>query len=272
MAFVRQVRAELRKAWHPLLAVTLVVGAAVSALLQQLSNGLAPYPGPSIVDVTGCLRIAALQHDTTIGFAIAAVAAGVGTADEASTGALREALLFEPRRRRLFAVKSVAVALILAFSLVLTAATLWVCGLIAPVRRDSPSSIQRTSSVTSALVDLARSVPVVCLIAVIVVGLALLLRSVIATLAASVALFVLPLTVLELPVMWLTPSRWIVEWLHLEPFGEGVDYLAVNSPFDRWGRPALASGAAIVTLTLTILTVGSTRLISNAIKAPANSA
>ena len=76
--------------------------------------------GPSLYDLGGCFRIAALQHATAIGFVLAGVVAGVGTAEEAGSGALSDMALREPRRARLVLVKAVAISLTLVASMLLT--------------------------------------------------------------------------------------------------------------------------------------------------------
>jgi hypothetical protein len=262
LVFALQIRGELRKLTHPLVALALLgVAAGTSAL--QASHVTDPYPGPSIRDLAGCLRIAFLQHATTLGFVMAAVLAAVGTADEAGRGALADTLIQEPRRRRVATVKLTTITLgMLAsiatttISLLITRAVLAAQGTHAP-----PAS---ASGLNATLIDLGCSLPVLLLASAIALALALLTRSVIATIAVTATVFYLPLTLLQDAIFWATPTRWIVEWLHLDPFGEGVDYIADNSPYDHRSAPALAGGLLILTA-LTALVAVMPRLLSRAV-------
>lgn len=212
--------------------------------VMQLTNLGAPYPGPSVVDWTGCVRIAALQHATTLGFVIGAVGSACSTSDEAAGGSLAQSLLAEPRAARLAILKAAALFVALLGSAGLATIALFAAGRIASATgRGAP--IASRSSVHAALVDGAAALPVLLLIAAGSVLVALALRSPVATVVVVVAIFVLPLQVLDLQILWATPTRWIVEWLHLDPFGQGVDYIGDNSPYDQRGWPAAIGGLCI---------------------------
>src|SRR5579875_1204194 len=250
LVFARQVRGELRKQVHPLVGLTsLCVGIATSAL--QAAHLSDPYPGPSIRDVAGELRIAFLQHSTTLGFVYAGVLAAVGTADEAGRGALADVLLREPRRRRVTLMKSAAVYLGLLGSVVLTFVGLAVThGVLAAQGVTAPPMSR--SSLSDMAIDVGCSLPVLALAATTSAAIALATRSILATIVLTITVFYLPLTVLQDEIFWATPTRWIVEWLHLDPFGEGVDYLADNSPYDHRGVPAFVGGCLIVMLVVVL--------------------
>jgi hypothetical protein len=239
----RQVRGELRKLVHPLVALA-IAAIAVSTCALQASHINQPYPGPSIIDLSGCLRIAFLQHATTFGFLLAGVLAAVGTADEAGRGALADVLLHEPSRLRLAVLKSTTITLgmiasvaVSTVALLITRAILSGQGNAAPVVSKSPFP--------ATLIDVGGAFPVLVLSAALALVIALLTRSVIATVALTVTAFYLPLTILQDAVMWATPTRWIIEWLHLDPFGAGVDYLANNSVYEHRGHAAVAGGLLI---------------------------
>jgi hypothetical protein len=244
LQFGRQVKGELRKLLHPLVALA-VLGIAVGVSLLQVAHDGTPYPGPSMVDGLGCIRIASLQHATALGFLLAAVVAAASTASEAASGALTDQLLQEPRRGRVVLTKLVSMILCLVGSSALSAVALWVTSIL--VRRNGTvlSPVGR-SSVASTFIDLGCSLLVLVLAAVLALVVALLTRSVFATIVLVAAIFYLPLTLLQDSIFWVTPTRWVVEWLHLDPFGEGVDYIADNSPFDQRGLPAAIAGLLIV--------------------------
>lgn len=253
MRIALQIRGELRKLTHPLVGLTLLgIAAGTSAL--QASHVTDPYPGPSMRDVAGCLRIAFLQHATALGFLTAAVLAAVGTADEAGCGALADMLIQEPRRRRVAVIKLLTIVLGLLVSITLTTigllftrAVLGGKGIHAPPV--AASDFQGT------LIDVSSSLPVIVLAASLALTLALLTRSVIATIAITATIFWLPLGILGDAIVWATPTRWVVEWLHLDPFGEGVDYIANNSPYDQRGAPAVAAGLLILTALIALAAI-----------------
>ncbi|MDQ1721760.1 MAG: hypothetical protein QOI26_1494, partial [Pseudonocardiales bacterium] len=116
-------------------------------------------------------------------------------------------------------------------------------------------------------IDLACSLLVIPLASMIAMVVALLTRSIIATIVVVATMFYLPLTLLQDWIFWVTPTRWVVEWLHLDPFGEGVDYIADNSPFDRRSAPALIAGLLIVGTTLALGPL-SKHLLSRAVLRP----
>jgi hypothetical protein len=69
-----------------------------------------------------------LQHATAVGFVLAGVLAGFGTADELATGAIADTLLREPRRQRLVAVKTLARLALLLTSALITTVGLYITG------------------------------------------------------------------------------------------------------------------------------------------------
>jgi len=265
LTFFWQLRGELRKLWHPVVALAIIVAAGAICSLQA-SHARDPYPGPSLVDLTGCLRIAALQHATTIGFVLAGVLAGLGTADEAGSGAIADTILREPRRPRVVLLKLVTSCAALFGSVLLTTLALRITGML--LRAQSvPLSARSGSGAGDTVLDVACAAPAIILAAVLGLTFALLTRSALATIVLTTALFVLPLTILQDSVLWLSPTRWIVEWLHLDPFGQGVDYLADNSPFDHRGLAALVSGL-LIAATIAILSAMAGPLLSWAIVRP----
>lgn len=243
MAVARQIQGELRKLAHPLVVVSILAAAAATSALQA-GHVDDPYPGPSLADTAGCLRIAFLQHATTIGFVLAGVIAAVGTADEAGRGALADTFIREPRRRRVAAIKLTTTALgLLASALITTASLLLTRFLLATQGTTAPAASQ--SRVTDTLIDVGASLPILMLEAAIALAVASLTRSVIATIAITATVFYLPLTILQDAIVWATPTRWVVEWLHLDPYGAGVDYLANDSVYDHRGPAAVAGGTLI---------------------------
>jgi hypothetical protein len=265
LPFGRQIRAELRKLLHPLVALA-VVTVAIGISLLQVAHDANPYPGPSLADGLGCIRIAALHHATSVGFLLAGVVAAVSTASEASSGALADLLIREPRRGRVVSIKLVSSLICLLGSLALSAVALWVTSVVVRANGTVLPSNGR-STVGGTVIDVACSLLVVALAAVLSFVVALATRSVLATIVVVAALFYLPLTLLQDQIFWITPTRWVVEWLHLDPFGQGVDYIADNSPFDHRGMPALIGGLLIV-LAIAGLTAWSKPLMGHVVLRP----
>ncbi|MGI8809862.1 MAG: hypothetical protein ACR2KK_18875 [Acidimicrobiales bacterium] len=246
----RQLRAELRKLVHPLTGLAVAAACAICVGLQ-LSNADTPYPGPSLVDVTGAVRIAALQFGTTIGFCLAALFAAVGTASDLWAGTVAQALLSEPRRLRLAALKIAALAVTLMAAMATLALTLAVSGFVARRFGGVNFPSQATTSVGAAATETAAALLIVVFAATISVLVAFGVRSPLATAVVPIALYLVPYPLTRAAVGWALPTRWTIELLHLDPFGRGVDYLVVlNSPFDRRGAPALVAGALLVVTTL----------------------
>lgn len=265
VVFARQLRGELRKLAHPLVALTML-GTAVGISALQASHVTNPYPGPSIIDLAGCLRIAFLQHATTLGFVNAAVLAGVGTADEAGRGALADMLIREPRRRRVANIKLLTIVLGMLVSIATTTIALLITRAVLSAQGTRPPTVSR-SHLDGTLIDVGAAIPLLVLAAALALALALLTRSVIATIAVTATVFYLPLTLLQDAIFWATPTRWAVEWLHLDPFGEGVDYIADNSPYDNRGTPALVAGL-LIAAALAALITATPALISRAVSRP----
>lgn len=265
VAFALQIRGECRKLTHPLVGLVLAATSGSICALQA-SHINDPYPGPSIIDLSGCLRIAFLQHATTLGFLLAGVLAAAGTADEAGRGALAGVLIHEPNRRRVAAIKLVTIVLGLLASTTLTTVALLTTRFIGSEQGTTPPVISR-SRLTDTLIDIGASLPVFILVAAISLAVALLTRSVIATIAITATVFFLPLTILQDAVTWATPTRWIVEWLHLDPFGAGVDYLANDSVYDRRGSAAFAGGL-LIDIALVTLAVATPTMLSHAVAQP----
>jgi hypothetical protein len=258
LIFARQLRGELRKLWHPLVALSVLCAAAVVCAMQA-ANVRAPYPGPSMADVSGCLRIAFLQHATAVGFVLAGVLAAFGTAEELGSGAIADTLVREPRRGRVLVLKSTAVCCALLASTLLATAALWLTGSLERAQGVRFAKVAG-STWTAALTDVSASLLVIPLASAVAVVLALVTRSTIATVITTGAVFALPLAILQDAFVWLTPTRWIVEWLHLDPLGQGVDYLANNSAYDHRAGPAFISGALIVLSTVALLAFGGSLL------------
>lgn len=247
MSFGRQLQGELRKLGHPLTALA-VVGIATGISLLQVSHDSTPYPGPSLVDGLGCIRIAALQHATALGFGLAGIFAAVGTASEAGSGALADMLLREPRRGRVVLIKWLSIVLAMGLSLSVSTAGLWLTSIIVRANDNVLPAVGRSNARDTGI-DVACSLLVIPLASALALVVALLARSIIATVVVVAAAFYLPLSLLQARIFWATPTRWVIEWLHLDPFGEGVDYIARNSPFDRRGVPAVVAGILIVLAT-----------------------
>ena len=252
-AFRRQLIGETRKLWHPLVAMSLLSAAAAVCALQAL-HVHESYPGPSLYDLGGCFRIAALQHATAIGFVLAGVVAGVGTAEEAGSGALSDMALREPRRARLVLVKAVAISLTLVASMLLTTVSLWATSFLMRLA-GTHISPRGNSPVGDTLIDVSCSLLVIAFAAAVSLPIALVARSIIATVALVAASFYLPLTILQERLLWATPTRWITEWLHLDPFGQGADYVGDNSPYDHRGVPAVISGLLLLAATVALLAI-----------------
>ncbi len=125
--------------------------------------------------------------------------------------------------------------------------------MLAAQGRHAPSVSESHPAAT--IIDVACSLPVLLLASAIAMAVALLTRSTIATVVVTGTVFYLPLTILQDAIFWATPTRWVVEWLHLDPFGEGVDYIADNSPYDHRGAPAVAAGLLILTALIVIAAV-----------------
>ena len=265
MQFGRQLKGELRKLLHPLVALA-VVAAAIGMSLLQVAHDGNPYPGPSMADGLGCLRIAALQHATSLGFLLAAVVAAVSTASEAGSGALADLLLREPRRGRVVLLKLTSSIVCLFGSLAISALTLWVTSIVVRANGTVLPAVGR-STTRSTVIDVACSLLVVVLAAALSFAVALLTRSLLATIVIVAVSFYLPLTLLQDWIFWITPTRWVVEWLHLDPFGEGVDYIADNSPFDHRGTPA-AVGGLLIALAAAGLIAVSKPLLDRAVLRP----
>lgn len=246
MGFLRQVRGEVRKFAHPLVPIVVATVAATICLLQA-RHVHDPYPGPSLIDVTGRARISALQLTTTLGFLLVGTLAGVGTAEEASNGSLAEVLLREPRRLRVALAKTVAMVAALTVSGLLICVAQWTTQIWLASQGTRPPTHSH-SSVGAFLTDAGAALPVLVLMSLIALVIALASGSLLGTIALTTALFVMPLSVLQEPLLWATPTRWIVEWMHLDPFGQGVDYLADNSPHDSRGAAAWTAGVLIVAL------------------------
>ena len=261
VGFGRQVRGEARKLVHPLVALVLTAIAASTCALQA-AHLVQPYPGPSLVDVTGCLRIAFLQHATTLGFLLAGVLAAIGTADEAGRGALGDVLLREPSRRRVALVKLTTMMVGMLASVSASTVALLITRTVLLGRGDTAPTVSR-SALAPTLIDIGAALPVLVLGAVLALAIALLSGSVIATIALTVTVFYLPLTILQDGIVWAAPTRWIIEWLHLDPFGAGVDYLANNSVYDHRG-PAAIAGALLIVTGIAALVASTPRLVSRA--------
>ncbi|MFL6162714.1 MAG: hypothetical protein ACJ74U_10850 [Jatrophihabitantaceae bacterium] len=265
LQFGRQVKGELRKLLHPLVALA-VVAVAIGISLLQVAHDGNPYPGPSLADGLGCIRIASLQHATSLGFLLAAVVAAVGTASEAGSGALADLLLREPRRGRVVLMKLTSSIVCLLGSLAISTIALWVTSVIVRANGTFLSPVGR-STARSTVIDVACSLLVVVLAAALSFVVALLTRSILATIVVVAVIFYLPLTLLQDSIFWVTPTRWVVEWLHLDPFGEGVDYIADNSPFDHRGMPS-AVGGLLIALALIGLLAWSKPLLGRVVLRP----
>jgi hypothetical protein len=240
---VRQLGSEGRKVAHPLPVGVIVATSCVICLLQW-KHASSPYPGPSVADLSGCVRIASLQYATSLGFVVSGAVAAMNTADELSTGSISDALMYEPRRSRLAILKISSVFATLLTAWLVAIAGLWITGSLLRGNGVAFSQLSR-SSLTSTVVDVAASLPVMIFIASVGVTVALLTRSQVVTIVLTPALFALPLPILGDRILWAWPTRWIVEWLHLDPFGNGVDYLADISPYDHRGLAAVFGGCAL---------------------------
>ncbi len=126
-----------------------------------------------------------------------------------------------------------------------------------------------SSEQPAAATDAGCSLLVILFIALLSVTLGLLTRSAIATIVLSIAIYFLPLTILDSSILWVTPTRWVVEWLQLDPFGEGVDYLGDNSAYDYRGAPAAAGGLLLLAACV-VLCWFSARLMNRAAGRPPN--
>jgi hypothetical protein len=258
---LRQLASEGRKLIHPLPIVAILATTTIICLLQW-AHRASPYPGPSITDLTGCVRIASLQYGTTLGFVLAGVVAAMNTAEELSTGSINDALLREPRRQRLAVLKISVVFGVLVIAWAIAIASLWLTSWLLRAHGTDFARISR-SSVAAMCIDASASLLAMAFAAVLGVTVAMLTRSQVVSIILTPALFAIPLTILSDRIFWAWPTRWIVEWLHLDPFGNGVDYLADISPYDYRGTPAVAGGLALAFSAL-VLIAFSGRLLDRA--------
>lgn len=233
----RQLRAELRKLLHPELGVT-VVGVAAFAAYLQLTNARTPYPPPSSADLPGSFWIAADQLASTLGFLVGGMAAAVGTAAESASGTLELVLLHEPRRLRLVLLKiaacfGVIVASVPVVAIVLRASAMGAAALGHPMTQTAGAPWSETFAAWS------RFLLVAAFIAALATLVAVATRSPLATVATTTAAFAIPLLLLSAETLRVFfPSWWIINWMHFDPFGFYVDYLASMSKLDDPSMPA----------------------------------
>lgn len=250
---VRRWRAEARKLFTPALPVAVIAAVAVIVLMQAQGN-LPEDLSPTRVDMTGAARIASMQLATVVGFALVGLMASLSIGEEAGNGSILYAAIAEPhhatlvaRRVLLFVILS-TVALAVAM-LAIRVSSYWVAC-------DRAACTLQSSSLSAAVGDVASAGVVLLFASSVAVAVALYVRSPAVTVPVMVALFLVPTAFLGEPFAWLTPTKWAVELMTLDPRASGHYYLGGHS------RDATRGFAAAASAVLLVLAAGGALLVS----------
>lgn len=256
MSLARQVRGELRKAANPIVAGAVIAVAAYAAFSQLRSTSDLCAPAPTPLDLTGAVRIAIDQHITLLGFALAGIVAGYVTAEEAESGAIDQAFLASSSRVRILLARVMAVLVVLATSMLLTAVAVRVSGHW--ISWPAGCMFTPRSSVLGMLGDAGTGILIVAFAAVLATVLALATRSTVVTVLVTVAVLVLPTAIHSATVAWLFPTQWIVDAAHLTDHGGGgIDYtLSYQSGYNQRGLHSAISIALLLAATMALSWLG----------------
>ena len=246
----------MRKAANPVVGGAIVAAAAYAAYSQLRTRPQPLAPSPSPLDLTGAVRIACDQHATLIGFVLAGIVAGFATAEEAESGAIDHAFLAQSSLWRIWFARLAAVLVVLVTSLVVTAVSVRIASHW--IDWSAGSYLNHHSGAGVMFADLGATAIILCFVASLATCLALITRSTLLTVGASVVILILPTAVYSPVVDWLTPTGWIVEALHLVDFGGGgIDYvLSLQSFYDRRGTLALVSIGLLATSSVVLGAAG----------------
>lgn len=255
-SLTRQVRGELRKTANPIVAGAVVVVAAYAAFsqLRVTSNLCAPAPTP--LDLTGSARIAIDQHITLLGFALAGIIAGYVTAEEAESGAIDQAFLASSSRVRIWLARVLAVLMVLVVSTVLTTVAVRISGHW--IDWPAGCSLSPRSNALGMLGDAGSGVVIVLFAAVLATVFALVTRSTVITVLATVAVLVLPTAIHSETLTWLFPTKWIVDAAHLTDHGGGgIDYtLSYQSGYNQRGLHSVVAIVLLLAVTAVLSWLG----------------
>jgi|GEM_PF-6892494 len=265
---MRQLRGEARKGLTPMTAAMIVAAAVLAALLQFNSAGNGP--APSLVDTTGAFQIALLQHATLLGFVVTGIIAGQMTGAEMSDSSIMVTMTAEPRRLRLFVIKTVATSLIAALSVAVMGALLAATGQLMGLTGVSFADDQGTA-ISNVAETATRLLLVLAFLSAVTTTLAAWSGSTITPAMVTAGTFIMGLmlsgvdNVAADPTIRLaefTPYMWVTRWMQPD-FGRFVDFIGNATTPIHIQRSALILLACIMAGTI----VGR-RLIDNAVRNP----
>lgn len=249
MSEFRRLRAELRKAASPVVCLAIVLVSTL-ATVMQVRDQHPNYPAPSPIDMTGALRIAFMQHSTAAGFALVGLAAGFGSAEEAGNGSMVHACMAEPSAWRCWVRRVGAIVLIALASICLTTLAVRVTSRWSACQDDCPPSVRSVQ--LAVLGDGASALLSIVFAAALATALGLMIKSTLLTVASTITIFLVPTAFLGQPHSWGTPTKWITELLHLDPFGLGVDYIGGQAAADQRSAAAV-TGALLLAASIVCL-------------------
>lgn len=252
MNIVRQLRGHARIVFTPTAVVILGIVVLAIAFRARNASALLNVDGETSVRVTigAALRIAVLQMSTLAGMVVAAVGASTLAGFLSSRRGEQFAALLEPRAGRRWALRYLAVALLVACGAVLTALATLGAGVLQALRLDRSVelSLGEWRAVSDVVIHAALPVATFAAIAVL---LASLLRGSPAVAGAAAVGGTQAMLLLQ-HLMGargdvLVPTAWVARWLHLQASDFGIAYVWTAGSFDR-GR--VLAGCAVAVLAL----------------------
>lgn len=257
-ATLRRFRAEARKLVTPALPVAVIAAVGVIVFMQARGD-VSEDLSPTRVDVSGGLRIASMQLATIVGFALVGLLASLSIGDEAGNGSIVFAAIADSHYLNLVVRR--VVLLVAVSSVVLIVGALLVRTTDRWVQCEFATCVQQRSSVGGALADVASALLVLVFASCISIAIALYVRSPVITVPTMVALYLVPSPFMGQPFAWLTPTKWIVEFMNLDPRASGHYYLGSHAGDASAGAAAVA-GAILLAFASGLALVVSARRIA----------
>lgn len=254
---LRRLRGELRRFLHPMvIGAVLLVAAAACAAQRQV--GTVDAHAPSLVDLTGSLRIALQHHATGLGFLLAGIGAGWTSGEDARIGAIGTVLLADHRGHRVWLRRVTALLVLSVLSIAVSAAALHLTrGATACMRGCAESGRSNGNAV---LADTITAAAVIVFAAALCVAIALAVRSEVLVAVIALAIFLVPANHAGDVASWVTPTKWIAQAMRFEPAGSGSDYSGGKAAYDPHGWLTVTALILLVAATGVLARLGTSLL------------